>query len=267
MKKLSNISESIWGDVRRRAEGQSIRQEDGRKVHTCLGVDVVLKNPDCDYDTLIKDLINGDAQYHSEYGVGIVSPKDLNLTPEEMANVRKWEAPYTYLIYDGQHGTSLIANFWSYKEILDFELDNDFEENYLEEDYISICRCVATKLKEVGDCFQYVPRNKAYILDLDARGDDVDKYTGECQLLLIDEGDVYSWVCDHNEEYDNPFGNTYLDDFKEGIINEYPELDGIDFISWSYTNYGGCYIAIPVSVDNLNNIRKYIEFTKNWFKS
>lgn len=265
MKKLSEINESVWGDMRKRAEGTEIRTEEGKKVHTCIGVDVILKNPDCNYDTLIKDIIGGEYGYHFEYGVGIVSPKDLNLTPDEMVNVRKWEAPYTYLIYDGQHGTSLIANFWSYSDIINFELDNEFDEQYIEEDYISICRCVATKLKEVGDVFCYVPRNKSYLIDLDARSEDVDRYTGECQLLLINEGDVYSWICDHEEEYDNPLGNTYLDDFKESIISEYPELKDDDFICWEYNNYGGAYIALPLTVNNLNNIRKYIEFTKKWF--
>ena len=258
MKKLSKITESIWSDMQDRSIGEKRREEDGKKVQTCIGIEVFLKNPNCDYNALIRDLIEENAEYHSEYGVSITNPKDINLTPDEMVNVRKWEAPYTYLIYDGQHGTSLVSNFWTYSEILDFELDNDFEEKYLEDDYISICECVSKLLKEVGDSFAYVPRNKAFILG--AKGSD--RYEGEYVLQLIDEGSVSYWFA---MQGDNTDGEE-LNYFKEDIIDTFPELKFVDFIGWSY--YDGCNIAIPyTSINNLTNFKKYKEYTKKWFST
>lgn len=253
MKKLSQINESIWSDIHKRSNGSEIRKEDGRKVHTCIGIDVTLKNPECDYDTLIRDLIELNSEYHSEYGVGVVNQRDINLTPDEMINVRKWEAPYCYLIYDGNHGTSLFANFWSYDEIIDFELDNDFGENYLEDDYIAICKCVATKLKEVGDCLSLIPRRNSSVYK---RKDN--PYEGEFALKLIDEADVYNWAIERSDDY------YWFEDYVEYMIDTFPELKDTDFITWTY--YDGANIAIPyTSISNLMNYNKYREFTKTYF--
>lgn len=255
---MRKLSESIWGDLRKKSLGQEVRSEDGKKVPTCLGIDVVLKKPDSLYDRFIKEIL---ARKYSDCSMGILSPRDLNLSPDEMKNVRNWEAPYTYLIYDGAHGTSLIANFYTYSDLL--ENDPSYED-YPEEDYIQLCRCIATKLKEIGDCISYVPRNKTFTPD--GRNDETESYEGECQLKLIDEGDVYQWECDNREEYENPFGNTYLEDFQESLISEFPELEDEIILCWAYSNYGGCSIAIPISADNVMNVRKYKDFTKKWFE-
>ena len=59
MKKLSKIDESAWGEMRKRSSGKVIRNEDGKIVHTCLGIDIIIKNQDCNYDELIKELRKG----------------------------------------------------------------------------------------------------------------------------------------------------------------------------------------------------------------
>ena len=273
MKKLSNITESVWGDIRRRGNGAEVKKEDGKKVHTCLGVDITIKQADCDYDGLIKDIIVG----NNEYEFGIQNRKYMyevqKLTPDEMINVRKFEAPYDYLIYDGLHGTDLYACFSSYSELLEFNLDDEFSDKYCEEDYISVCRAIATKVKEIGDCFVFVPSGKSMMLDYGKRKDeddhsyryriDTSKYERDYGLELISEEDVYYWTSSHTYED----GDDLLS-FKEDIIDEFPELIDMDFVCWNYHNDNGYFIAIPAyNINNILNIRKYREFAKKWFKA
>lgn len=256
MKKLSKLQESFWGDVHRRSIGDEVRKEDGTIVDTCIGVKILLKNPSCDYNKLIKDIIVG----HNEYEFGIQPLKDQPYTPDERVNVMKFVAPYDYLIYEGGHGTDLVATFSSYSELLEFNLDDDFEDEYCEEDYISICRGIATKVKEVGDCFAYVPRRNTFMISVDRQ--DTSDYEGDYCLELISENGMFDWIVEHSDEQD-----IDLNDFKNDIIYEFPELKDMDFIGWSYTNNGGCYVGIPAyNINNLLNIRKYKEFTEKWFK-
>lgn len=253
MKKLSKIDESIWSDIHKRSNGEIIRREDGKKVNTCLEIDITLKNPDCDYEDLIKKILNDD---HDSFAVGIDNTRDTSYSFEELANARKFEAPYGYMIYDGGHGTDLIATFWTYDEMEDCGLNN-FKEEYLEDDYISICKCIATKLKEVGGDFSHVPRNKFNVLGNSNPDRD---YGGEYVLKLISEGDVAQW----EYEYNRKNGDIYsLIDYKDDITYEFPELKQVDFIDWTF--YDGVNIGIPLTFDTLVNFKKYKEFTNKWF--
>ena len=256
MKKFSKIDESLWGNIRDRVNGDTVKAEDGKKVTTCLGIDIVIKQSDCDYDGLIHDIVVG----KNEYEFGIQKLNDMSYTPDERVNVIYFRAPYDYLIYEGGHGTDLVARFSSYDELLEFQLDDDFQDKYCEEDYISICRAIATKVKEVGDCLIYVPSRNTFMLSVD-RHDTYD-YERDYALELISENDMFNWICDHADE-----DETDIMTFKEDIIDEFPELKDQDFLGWSYTHNGGCHIAIPAyNINNLMNIRKYREFTKKWFK-
>jgi hypothetical protein len=257
MKKLSKIVESLWSDLQDRSSGDVVRKEDGIKVHTCLDIDILLKNPNCDYNGLIHDIVVGG---DNEYEFGIHKLNDMSYTPDERVNVMKFGAPYDYLIYEGGHGTDLVATFSSYSELLEFNLDDDFEDEYCEEDYISICRGIATKVKEIGDCFVYVPRRNTFMISVDRQ--DTSDYEGDYCLELISENGMFDWIVEHSDEQD-----IDLNDFKNDIIDEFPELRDMDFIGWSYTNNGGCYVGIPAyNINNLLNIRKYKEFTEKWFK-
>ena len=257
MKRLSQITESVWGDIRKRGLGDEVKSEEGKKVHTCLDIDIVLKNPNCDYNGLIHDIVVGG---DNEYEFGIQKLNDMSYTPDERVNVIYFRAPYDYLIYEGGHGTDLVATFSSYSELLEFNLDDDFEDEYCEEDYISICRGIATKVKEVGDCFVYVPRRNTFMISVDRQ--DTSDYEGDYCLELISENGMFDWIVEHSDEQD-----IDLNDFKNDIIYEFPELKDMDFIGWSYTNNGGCYVGIPAyNINNLLNIRKYKEFTEKWFK-
>ena len=253
------LEESIWSDIQDRSMGKTRRKEDGVKVHTCIDVDIYLKNTsDSNYDELIKEILSYNDSY-VEYKVGILSVRDKAYSPEEMKNMRAFEAPYSYLIFDGRYGTSLVAEFWTYDEMKDFDLD-DFEDRICEEDYISICKGIATKLKEVGDSIEYLPNNTSYI----GNKKNNMNYEGDYVLQLIDESDVNNWEIEYVDKYGEGSTSTSLEDFKENMIYDFPELDDVEFITWSYNNYA-CSIGIPITATTVKNFKKYKEYTKNWF--
>ena len=259
MKKQSKITESIWSDIQDRSSGEVIRKEDGVKVHTCIDVDIYLKNvSDSYYDDLIKEILNYNDSYVN-YKVGILSVRDKAYSTEEMKNMRAFEAPYAYLIYDGRYGSSLVAEFWTYDEMKDFDLD-DFEDRICEEDYISICKGIATKLKEVGDSIEYLPRDISYI----GNKKNNMNYDGDYALQLIGESDVNNWEVEYVDKYGKGSTSTSLEDFKEDMIYAFPELDDVEFITWSYNKYA-CNIGIPITATTVKNFKKYKEYTKNWF--
>ena len=259
MKKQSKITESIWSDIQDRSMGKTRRKEDGVKVHTCIDVDIYLKSTsDFHYDELIKGILNYNDSY-VDYRVGILSVRDKAYSTEEMANMRTFEAPYSYLIYDGRYGTSIVAEFLTYDEMKDFGPD-DFEDRICEEDYISICKGVATKLKEVGDSIEYLPRDISYI----GNKKNNMNYDGDYALQLIGESDVNNWEVEYVDKYGKGSTSTSLEDFKEDMIYAFPELDDVEFITWSYNKYA-CNIGIPITATTVKNFKKYKEYTKNWF--
>lgn len=261
MKKLSKIDESVWADMHRRSNGDIIKREDGIKVHTCIDIDIYLKNAsDSYYEELIKEILNYNNSY-VDYRVGILNTRNKAYSPEEMKNIRAFEAPYSYLIYDGGHGTDLIAEFWTYDEMKDFDLD-DFEDRVPEEDYISICKGIATKLKEIGGDIEYLPMTKGSFIE--AKYDNISYYEGDYVLQLIDESDVYDWEIQYTDKYGEESTATCLQDYKESMIDTFPELDDVVFITWSFNNYA-CNIGIPITATTVKNFKKYKEYTKNWF--
>lgn len=259
------ITESIWSDIQDRSAGEVRRKEDGVKVHTCIDVDIFLKNvSDSYYDELIKEILDYNNSY-VEHKVAILNTRDKAYSTEEMKNIRAFEAPYTYLIYDGGHGTDLIAEFWTYDEMKDFDLD-DFEDRVPEEDYISICKGIATKLKEVGRDIEYLPRFKGGFIGYDRKNGfkDFSYYESDYILQLISESDVYDWEIKYGDKYGEESTSTCLEDFRESMIDTFPELDDVDFITWSFNNYA-CNIGIPITATTVKNFKKYKEYTKTWF--
>ena len=254
------LEESIWSDIQDRSMGKTVRKEDVVKVHTCIDVDIYLKSTsDFHYDELIKEILSYNDSY-VEYKVVILSVRDKAYSTEEMKNMRAFEAPYSYLIYDGRYGTSLVAEFLTYDEMKDFGPD-DFEDRICEEDYISICKGIATKLKEVGGSIEYLPRNNTSYIGNKKNNMN---YDGDYVLQLIDESDVNNWEVEYVDKYGKGSTSTSLEDFKEDMIYAFPELDDVEFITWSYNKYA-CNIGIPITATTVKNFKKYKEYTKNWF--
>ena len=252
MKKLSKLHESIWSNMNKRSEGTSIRKEDGVRVTTCLGTNAVV-SPDCDYDSAIKNILdNFVGDYSTMY---VVNVRDSKYTPDEMVNIRKWEAPYTYMIYEGGSGTDLILDFETYDTLV--EQEHEICEYVSENDYPAICRCIAEKFKQFGDHLSYI-HNKFERINGDSR--DVESYS--YVFRLIDEDTTYDWTLD-KDEFET--GN-YVEDFIEDIRNTFAAIDDQCFVTWNFHSSNGSYIAIPINFDNLINLKDYIEYTEKWFE-
>ena len=264
MKKLSKIlNESVWGGMLSRSIGDTIRKEDGVKVHTCIDVDIYLKNAsDSYYEELIREILDYNNS-NIDYKVGISNTRDYAYSWEEMKNIRAFEAPYTYLIYDGGHGTDLVARFETYDDMKD-DVD-DFEDRVIEDDYVSICKGIATKLKEAGGDIEYLPRYYNEGSFIGKTNKKISDYDGDYVLQLISESDVNYWDIDYCEKYGEGSTDTALDDYKESMIDTFPELDDVDFITWEFNNSRGVNIGIPITATTVKNFKKYKEYTKNWF--
>ena len=258
MKKLSvSLKESRFVDlIDKKFTGEG-RKEDGTKVKTCLNTEIFLKNPESKYDDLIEDIFLND----SDLKVYIGKPENVNF--EDLKN---FKIPYKYLVYEGKYGISLMCEFAPYSKCED-ELENFFKI-YDESDYDEICRSISEKLKEVGELLDYIPESwsdyTTYVQGDDSyvNEDDPD-YVGEYHLRLIDKNTVYNW---YNKYIDGSDETDYIEYFKDDIINHYPELKNEDFIVYSYggDNYN---IALPLNINNLNNIKEYCEYAKKWFTS
>ena len=256
MKKLSKITEGILGDMARRDLSGGRKKEDGRKVKTCLGIDIFLENPESGYNSYIRDTI--DKNGYTEYD--IICEQELKYTDYKSIDAIKKNKPdYVYIIHEGYGHTGLVITFDSYKDALDFVLDDKFKNEYSEHDYKEICGCIAKKFEELSIYLQYVPRNNN-INSLN-NCNNLSKYNGEYMLQLIDESDVAYWYYENDENINDTYNlNTFYEDF----IFTFNDMKYEDFITWSYNN-SGCSIAIPITCDNMINFEKYKDYTKKWF--
>ena len=248
MKKLSNISETYWSRMNRRSQGTLARKEDGKKVNTCLGIPAFLRDPNCKYDELISYLTGEGGYDNNEFVIN--NPKDMNWSPEKLSDIKNWNDPYTYMIYNPGHGMDLSVSFTEFEVIRKYGRLDDLYE-FSEEDYISICRCIATKLKDVGDSIKYV-KNDHFVIDKN------DGFYDEYALQLIDEASTYYWYCENDYNY-------YWKLFKDDMVEQFPELEDVYFTCWTYND--GVNIAIPLyPKEMIINFPQYKEFAKNWFK-
>ena len=254
MKKLSNIMESIWSDMQDRGTGEIKKKEDAIKVHTCLDVDIFV-SADCDYDSAIQYILNHFIDDDSI--MFVVNVRDSKYTPDEMVNIRKWQAPYTYMIYEGGSGTDLILDFEPYDTLV----ENEYEicEYVSEKDYPAICRGIAEKMKQFGGNISYV-HNKAWVINGDHR--DIEKYMYNYAFKLIDEGDVSYWT----SEEENENRSDYVNEFIEDMQHSFGAIIDQDFIGWNFNNYGGISFPLPINFDNIINLKDYIEYTEKWFE-
>ena len=141
---------------------------------------------------------------------------------------------------------------------------DDFEDRVIEEDYISICKGIATKLKEIGGGIAFLPRyNEGNFIG--KTNEKISDYDGDYVLQLISESDVDYWDMEYREKYGEGSTDTSLDDYKESMIDTFPELDDVVFITWEFNNSNGVNIGIPITATTVKNFKKYKEYTKNWF--
>ena len=148
-----------------------------------------------------------------------------------------------------------MCEFEPYSECED-ELE-DYFEIYDKSDYDEICRSISEKIKDVGERLVYVDES------FNDDNKDVDKYdyVGQYHLLLIDKDTAYNLYYKYTDV------SQTTEDYREMLIADikkrYPELKDTYFIVWTYYKD----IALPLNINNLNNIKEYCEYAKNWFTS
>ena len=259
MKRLSKINESLWADVQSQASGNVFKKEDGTKVHTDLGVDIPLIDPNCKYNELMKAFFNKQYTYVSQF----TSLEYITMTPMMTKGVKEKiennEYPYIHTIPGYKSQLQLIIMFWTYDDILEFELDEKFKNEYCEKDYATICNCVGKKVQEVGDLITFIGKKESEILNNKSKHNDV--YGGNYGLLLARSSTVKDWRIEHY--------NDNSDDFLPDLLKEFPELEEEDILV-EQTVLDKEYI-LPIytyadPIRNIANIRKYNEFVTNWFK-
>ena len=250
MKLLSQITESVWGNIRKKSLGEDVRAEKGTKVHTCLDMNIALMNPNCDYDGLMKSFFNT----HFTYSVRFSIFSHMGLPKERIEKIKNDEDPYIHILkgYDDIH---LIVQFWPYADIT----DKEFKDEYCELDYDTICKCMAEKLKEISDRLSFIGRGKYEIVTNKSPHNDV--YGNNYGLEIVDSISLTFWKKYHPNE--NP------DDFIKDLIKQFPELDTEDILY--VTNVVGHEYIIPLytymdPINNIMNIQKYKDFTTEWFK-
>ena len=255
MKKLSDAKKSVLGNMIIRQTMGGTRKEDGKKVHTCLGINVCLHNTSWDYNDYIKGILSDNDNYAEFH---ILDEKYVNdFLHKSFDDIEKEKPDYTYIIYKGRYKTGLVVNFTTFKDILDYFHDDRFNNDINEHDYIEICKCIATKLTEIGKYISYIPNSDVSTLN---DGNTL-HYKGDFMIKLIDEDDVVHWKYENQDDIDDI---DSLDEFYNDITYEFAELKDQDFITWSYEHYGRS-IAIPINYDNIMNLNKYIDYTKKWF--
>lgn len=254
MKKLSEINEGVFRNsiIRTSGTGMKRREDSSEGTITCLGNYLNIKDSNCKYDEIISWLINGD----DDLKLSICELKYMRLSPEEISNVRNFKARYDFMIYEGIHNSDLVASFVSYSDIL-IDIDEHFDETVSEEDYDSICRCVADSLKNIGKYLDSVPSGNWEF----PRGKwGSNNYSGEYVLKLADESDVSYWAYENEfDENDNP-----LEYFYQDLTSSFKELEEYRLILWSYRD--DVNIGLPLDVTIVANAEKYVKFAENYFK-
>ena len=237
MKKLSKITESIWSDIQDRSGGDIRRKEDGKKVYTCLGIDAVIRNPKCQYDALIKNLLNPDCPYAIQ----------IRVQQSEHKQKLEEKDPTVYDISnDKSH--KFVATFWYYDEVEGFALDSSFADDVDEKDYYEICKCISSKLQEISQHIKFFP-SRIQIIGKGIHG--IPYYeNSECFKLA----DISDWI------YISKKTSLTLIDFRSDIIQKFPELSNIDLVLWN-----NC-IMIPMNFESVIHLNEYKEFTEKWFK-
>lgn len=227
------INEGILSKTLNRSKNGEIRKEDGQKVMTSLGVEIVLHNPDCNYEEIITNLFDGSVD---DWGFDFT---ELDIfSNDEKINIRNGEIPYSQLL-----NKYLVVAYPTYEDAKENELIDEYEVS--KDDYISIINGVTQLLKTTD--IEKLPR--------DARRDKNREY---CFLLMSESN-----VSDYEYEMDDYYRENWIDDLK-GIFED--SFSGDDeLVFYSYHNYS-CAIGVTIYKDSFVNLSKYKDLVKSYLE-
>ena len=227
------INERLFKSSIDRVTSGGIRREEGVKVKTKLGNEIIIRNLDCPYDDIIRDLFD-----YSDDAFDMTFLQNCTHQKEIIDGTSNTE----FLISkDKRYGLCIL--FQEYEDITqEYNIVDDEECD--ETDYYSIIKGIAEYLKENVD----IEKTKG------------GRYSEDFALLLIDESSTYDAFCELDDNYDTTF---IWDDFKEFVENEYPD---VEFKYWSYNDYGTS-IGLKISYQAVLDYKKIKEIVVSFFEN
>ena len=232
------INEGFLSKTYDRYRTGELRKEDGQKVKTVFGIEIVLHNPNYNYDKLIEYML--DAPSDDDMGIDIDSLgnyEGINNGRQIIAGIKKGDDPYRYLI-DGHY----VASFDSYEDVKDFDI-SELDIDVLDEhDYIQIIKSIVEVLKQT---------------DLE-KSNERTSYGSEVCLLLMDESKEWDYECKMNDTT----RDFFWDDFKSWFEEKFEDAE---LKTWSYNNYGSS-IGVSVNYNNLLNYQEMKSEVEEYYK-
>lgn len=220
------INEGFINKTLKRTRTGEVRKEEGRKVTTSLGVEILLHNYDSDYESVIRDILdNGE-----DDTLGICLNNLGIYTPDEQSNLRKGGCEYAFLLNDKR----FVASFEPYENLVDDDLldPDEFDEH----DYKEIIRSIAEALNEC---------------DIDSK-----REVGTV-LVLMGESDVFDYECQMKE-------NTldfYVQDFEEFFDETFPNLE-----MKTYSYYQGANITLKIDYEAVLKYKECKQWVEDFYK-
>lgn len=230
------ISEQLWSKGIKRSQAGTLRKEDGIKVKTDLGIEIIIRNTDCDYNQLIMDIMDS---VEGEYGPSFDSFNNIQDDNDYKKSILDGTCKFSFVIRDNPHDR-LIVTFEEYNYMVDYDYINPDE--FSEDDYYSIIKGIAEALKTVN-------------IERTNKG----RYVSEYAFLLMDESNVYDFECNLSE-------NTveiYFDDFKDYFEDTFPDVD-LEF--WSYNNYAN-NIGLKINYNSLKQFNECKKFIDDYYNN
>ena len=234
----------LWTKGLTRNKNNDTRLEDGKNVMTKMGVKIHLHNPNVDYESIIKEIIDSYGEYDSLTYMDIDTINVIRDMHIKLSDLKNNKLYYVKLI-----NNQYIISFEDYNSVSsEYYLLDGMTDEVDEEDYINICQGITDKFKktEITD----KPRDN------------------KCYFLIVSESDVYNFCMnnknedsnidiDINLDIDNVL-NIFIEDFKN-------EFEDVDLELFSYNHYA-VNIAVPINYDNLINYDEMKKFAENYFQ-
>ena len=224
------IKEGLWSKGVDRSKTGDIRGEQGKKVHTSIGVDIIIQDQSCDYEYFIKELLNNINE--SPFGLVITFVQNNVKTKKEMI------PSYSYILND-----EVIIKFNTYDHlIVSTEID---EDDISEHDYISIISGIAERLKQINLIERvYSKRNGIFIYD---------EYI---PLLTKKQVEQIMKYRNDGEEKDY-WEDSFLEGFQDNLMREF-DADVNIYLEDGMTE-------MKLNYSSLSQYDKIMTYTKDYF--
>ena len=244
------LEEGLWKSGIERSRTGILRKENGKKVVTDLGVEIVLKNHECtNYNDIIMMILNNHPDLYD-----VEEMNQLSLSLDKKKKIMDGTSDDYFLVDSPKSRYPYVVYFTPYQTVCDDYYD--VTKYCSEEDYNSICKGIAESMKDI----------KYEFASWGSGGN------GETVALLVDEGmvedrfDEYLTWCESVEDDDkSDIYRNFINEYEESFENEFPRC-GSEFVKWSY-NGNATNIGLELNYDTIKNYQAYRNFTQEWFGS